>query len=272
MWPHCSDLKKAKMTIVSKSRKVQPTHPKWPVQEESWCFHPLLLPHSNWTLKDPGSRLRLAVHTLRYRNKQKHKRSKQTKETNKKIEQSSTQIGATNKKTNKQTNIHRITNFYAVVWTLMPFRHAWLNRCRFLTSVFWSLQVTECWGKSSQWKWKCQYKVSIPKVSVEKKKSHSKFSFLLEDRSQLLRDGFGILLSWLGPHSPPAALQLPAHLLRALKLQALPVLGRRALLIALSTSSLPAAIDRSQRSGQPWSHFFDPDTSPVSHSLTQLLQ
>ena len=66
-------------------------------------------------------------------------------------------------------------------------------------------------------------------VSIEipvKKASYreSSFSFqnvaLLENRTQLLRDFHGILLSRLGDDQPPAALQPPADLLGALVLKA----------------------------------------------------
>ena len=128
----------------------------------------------------------------------------------------------------------------------MPFRQAWLNRCRLRTSVLWSLQVFKCQESGVDW-------------NSSKKASYlvSSFSFqnvaLLENRTQLLRDFHGILLSWLGDDQPPAALQPSADLLGALVLQAGARLAR-ALWALCSRGSSPAAGESRQWSWLPRCH------------------
>ena len=92
-------------------------------------------------------------------------------------------------------------------------------------------------------------------------KSHSRCCILLENSSQLLRDGSGILLSRFKPNPPPAAVQPSPDLLGALKLQAL---DQRALFEALwpSSRSSPTAMENWSR--QPQSHILIPCLS-VTH-------
>ena len=52
--------------------------------------------------------------------------------------------------------------------TFMPFRQAWLNRCRLRTSVLWSLQVSKCQEKWCRLKSKWKSKLSGIKFQFSK--------------------------------------------------------------------------------------------------------
>ena len=95
--------------------------------------------------------------------------------------------------------------------TLMPLRQAWLNRCRFLTSVFWSLQI-----ENSHLNARGRQEVNVVLSYLKTLRSSSEIAIAYcSDGSvtiNLLQHLSRLLISWVLMYLNPALFLLEMHL------------------------------------------------------------